>query len=175
MKQKGFTLVELLIVVSVISILTVMAMANFAGGTSKARDAQRKSDLRAVREALEQYRQDKGSYPLAGATSYTAQTAAIEATAPGAGETQFTTLMSGSSVGLVDLNYLPKSVSDPRNTTVFKYRYSPTNAAGDAYTLETCLENSTDIQRYQNAAGTYTNLAPCTTVTGAVTYRTFNP
>ncbi|MDQ3098430.1 MAG: type II secretion system GspH family protein [bacterium] len=172
--QKGFTLVELLIVVSVLAILTVMAMANYSGGTSKARDAQRKSDLRAVREALESYKLDKGSYPLAGATAYTAQTASIEATSPGIGETQFSILMSGSSVGLVDLKYLQKALTDPRNVAPYRYRYSVTSATADAYTLETCLENTSDQQRYQNAAGVYTILAPCVSGTNA-NYRVFNP
>jgi len=60
---KGFTLVELLIVISIIGVLTTLLMANFIGVRQRARDAQRKSDLRQIQSALELYRSDQGIYP----------------------------------------------------------------------------------------------------------------
>jgi len=62
-KSKGFTLVELLIVISIIGVLTTLLMANFIGVRQRARDAQRKSDLRQIQSALELYRSDQGVYP----------------------------------------------------------------------------------------------------------------
>ena len=61
--QKGFTLIELLIVIAIIGVLSAILFANFVGVRQRARDAQRKSDLRQIQAALEIYRSDVGSYP----------------------------------------------------------------------------------------------------------------
>jgi general secretion pathway protein G len=61
--KKGFTLVELLVVMTIIMVLTVVGMINYGNANKKSRDAKRKSDLESVRVALEMYRQDNGSYP----------------------------------------------------------------------------------------------------------------
>jgi general secretion pathway protein G len=63
MKNKGFSLVELLVVMTIIMVLTVVGMINYGNANKKSRDAKRKSDLESVRVALEMYRQDNGSYP----------------------------------------------------------------------------------------------------------------
>lgn len=59
----GFTLVELLVVMAIISILAVISLANFRTSQIKARDAERKNDLRQIVNALEAYMSDHGSYP----------------------------------------------------------------------------------------------------------------
>lgn len=61
--SKGFTLIELLIVIAIIGVLATLLMVNFVGVRQRARDAQRKSDLRQIQSALELYRSDQGSYP----------------------------------------------------------------------------------------------------------------
>lgn len=61
--KKGFTLIELLIVIAIIGVLATLLMVNFIGVRQRARDAQRKSDLRQIQSALEIYRSDQGSYP----------------------------------------------------------------------------------------------------------------
>jgi general secretion pathway protein G len=61
--KKGFTLVELLVVMTIIMVVTVIGMVNYGSANKKSRDAKRKSDLESVRVALEMYRQDNGSYP----------------------------------------------------------------------------------------------------------------
>lgn len=62
--KKGFTLIELLIVVAIIGVLATLLMVNFIGVRQRARDAQRKSDLRQIQSALEIYRADNSSYAL---------------------------------------------------------------------------------------------------------------
>ena len=62
-KQEGFTLLELLIVIVIIGILAVLIVPNLTAGPQRARDSQRKSDLRNVKTALETYFNDNNQYP----------------------------------------------------------------------------------------------------------------
>ncbi len=62
-KSKGFTLMELLVVITVLAILLGMALSSLKGTRAAARDSQRKTELEQVRSALEIYRTDEGSYP----------------------------------------------------------------------------------------------------------------
>lgn len=61
--QKGFTIVELLIVIVVIGILAALVLNTFAGVQKRARDTERQTDITAVASQLEKYYTDKGNYP----------------------------------------------------------------------------------------------------------------
>jgi len=62
-KPFGFSLVELLVVIAVIGILVVVASVAYGNVREKARDSQRKQELKAVATALLLYYQDYGEYP----------------------------------------------------------------------------------------------------------------
>lgn len=64
--QKGFTLIEMLVVIAIISILIGIGINTFTIAQKKARDVRRKADIRAIQTALELYKQDKGYYPSTG-------------------------------------------------------------------------------------------------------------
>lgn len=119
----GFTLIELLIVIAIIGVLSALLMANFVGIRQRARDAQRKSDVRQIQSALEFYRSDKGTYPL---------TAEI-----GACGTALDDPINSSVI------YMSKIPCDPGNNTYNggRYYYS---SAGSTYILGACLENTAD-------------------------------
>ena len=62
--KKGFTLVELLVVVAIIGLLSTLAVVALGNARQKARDAKRVSDIKQVQTALELYFSDVGSYPV---------------------------------------------------------------------------------------------------------------
>ncbi len=67
---KGFTLVELLIVMAIIGILAALGVGSYMTAQMRGRDAQRKSDLKQVSNALELYYADHGQYPVASDISW---------------------------------------------------------------------------------------------------------
>lgn len=64
-KNKGFTLIELIVSITIIAVLTVVGVVSYGGASKKARDSRRMADLEKIRIALELYRQGTGStYPV---------------------------------------------------------------------------------------------------------------
>lgn len=121
----GFTLVELLVVIVIISILAAILMANFVGIRQRGRDAERKSNLRQVQAALELYRADSGTYPS------TLYSSGCLGAFTGAGSTPV---------------YMQKIPCDPMGTSSYNggsyYYFSPSGNA--TYFLIACLENGSD-------------------------------
>jgi general secretion pathway protein G len=64
-KKQGFTLIELIVVMTIIAVITVLAVVSFSGTNKKARDARRISDLEKLRVALEMAKQVGSTYPVA--------------------------------------------------------------------------------------------------------------
>ncbi|HXC17129.1 MAG TPA: prepilin-type N-terminal cleavage/methylation domain-containing protein [Holophagaceae bacterium] len=62
-KQQGFTLMELLVVMTIIAILATIGLAGYRHKTTLARESVLKEDLFQVRHSLEQYRADRGKLP----------------------------------------------------------------------------------------------------------------
>jgi len=61
--QRGFTIIELLIVIAIIAILAGLVLNNFQGAQAKARDTQRVTDINNVHSKLEEYYNENGAYP----------------------------------------------------------------------------------------------------------------
>ena len=53
--KKGFSLLELLVVIGIISILLAIVASSYATAQKKARDSRRASDLKTIQQAAEQY------------------------------------------------------------------------------------------------------------------------
>lgn len=114
--QKGFTIVELLIVVVIIGILAALVIIGYNGIQSRARDADRSSDLRALKVAIEQYNVDYGYYPAAG--------------------TDNIGYLADSLSGLLVPNYIKEIPRDPQYPAPTKlYRYVRGTAASNSYAI----------------------------------------
>jgi len=61
--NKGFTLVELIVVITIMVVITSLGVISFAGVNKRSRDSRRVADLKKVSIALEIYRQENGYYP----------------------------------------------------------------------------------------------------------------
>ena len=61
--DRGFTMIELLVVVSLIVILATMGLTQYRASVIHAREATLKEDLFRMRDAIDQYYADKGKYP----------------------------------------------------------------------------------------------------------------
>lgn len=61
--NKGFSLVELLVVITIIAILSVAAYTAVGGQTIKAKNSRRMQDVSTIQQALEIYYAENGAYP----------------------------------------------------------------------------------------------------------------
>ena len=143
--QRGFTLIEMLVVIAIISILIGIGINTFTIAQQKARDVRRKADLRQLQTALELFKQDKGQYPGSFETLGDAtKNISLNQTWPAIG--------SSLNTLLVNQGYLGQPLTDPKNDTTYYYTYSPTDVSGNAngatapsyYVLRATLENMND-------------------------------
>jgi general secretion pathway protein G len=135
MNNKGFTLIEVLVVIAIIGTLAALLLPNFMASRQRARDAQRKNDLRQIQKALELYKLDQSptQYP--------------------------DSIPSGQWTGAGGTPVYMKSVpTDPGGGSITQgatYYYSKTSNL--TYTLCACLENRGDADGVaQNCAASYT-------------------
>lgn len=135
--KRGFTLIELLVVIAIIGILTTMVTASFFTAQRKARDAKRKTDLKAVQQALELHFQSEGRYPTSSGGTITC---VVSGFANLWGNDVFQCPRpTDPTPGPIFMQQLPQ---DPVYQSTTGYFY---NATGNfTYTLSAKLENTND-------------------------------
>jgi type II secretion system protein G len=63
--RRGFTLVELLVVIIVIAVLAAIAIPKFASSSQRSKESSLRANLKVVRNAVEMFKNDTGFYPSA--------------------------------------------------------------------------------------------------------------
>jgi general secretion pathway protein G len=63
-RQRGFTIIELLIVVAIIGIIAVLAIPNLITAIQRSRQSRSVADIRMISEGIEAYQTDHSSYPV---------------------------------------------------------------------------------------------------------------
>lgn len=127
---KGFTLIELLVVVSLIGILATLVLANLNAARERGRDAQRKSDLKSIQNALQIYYNDYGKYPESNPSG----------TILGCGSAGTTACTWDSAWTAGGNTYMQTLPADPISTQSYVYE----RTSLDTYSLKACLENASD-------------------------------
>jgi prepilin-type N-terminal cleavage/methylation domain-containing protein len=130
-KNKGFTLIEILIVVAIISILASIVLVGLGAFRGRGRDARRISDLRSTQNALELYYTKYQAYPsISGGDSWVS----------------LTNSLSGAGIGVT---VIPNDPLKPTKT----YHYG---VSGDnqKYVLAADLEDSNNPSLKDDTDGT---------------------
>lgn len=132
---RGFTLVELLVVMTIIAVLATVIIGGFRSSQMRGRDAQRKSDLKQIANALEIFFADYGRYPPASgsqiaACSYNPSNGTGTACVWGSGS-----ISDGRTI------YMRTISADPLTSQNYVYRVSST---WKMYQLFARLENPQD-------------------------------
>jgi len=141
----GFTLIELLLVVLVIGVLTgvMLTVINSGGIRSKARDAQRISDLKKIQTALELYFADNRAYPASSSWILVNGSSDILSSAL---KPNYINAFS------VDPVSTPGAPSDAcSNPTSYRYNYH-TNGLGSNYVLTAMMEIATSNDGFECSA-----------------------
>jgi general secretion pathway protein G len=60
---RGFTLIEMLVVLSIVALLLTIATPRYFGSLDKSRDVALQENLRVIRVTLDKFYADKGRYP----------------------------------------------------------------------------------------------------------------
>ena len=150
----GFTLVELMVAISIIGILSSIVYANFGEARKAARDDIRKTSLKELQLAIEFYKAQNDRYPAAGC--------GISAGSYAEASASCTDYISG----LIP-DYIPALPRDPNNenTTGLGFMYR-TDAGGTNYKL--MIKDSVEV-KFTTAGDEYANGA-----TDSNTYAVFS-
>lgn len=128
---KGFTLVELMVTISVIGILTAVISANFNDARQQANDKKRMTDLKSLQLSLELYKSQYGRYPAQGCG-----TAGSDWAGPGTASGIYkkcSPYIVGHTAGV---NFIPdfvQTLPTDSKSTAGKGFYYMTNADGSSY------------------------------------------
>jgi len=128
--KKGFTLVELLVVISIIGILSSLATVSLNSARVKARDAKRKADIAQVRLALYLYFDDNLRYPDSG--SLTPELANWQGVVEPA--------INGTGGGEL---YMLRAPLDPLNRDPYVYKYG---SDGTEFIIQYYLEEEGPVE-----------------------------
>ncbi len=136
---KGFTLIELMIVIAIIAVLAAVGYATYANSQMLARDAKRKQDIRSVQAALEVYYERNNHYPDSVAGNWEKG-----CTDPATCSQGMNWIFGGDYAPYI--NILPLEANNPANA----YQYYGKSSGKTCYELVAPLENDNDADNNLN-------------------------
>lgn len=107
----GFTIIELLIVITVIGILAAIGVVSFSSTQAKSRDSQRSSKTTIITDALEKYYNENGEYPTCAAISQNSNTVATTIL-KGIDPNALTAPTASSGTNSISCSSIPSSSND---------------------------------------------------------------
>lgn len=118
--KNGFTIIEIIVVIAIISVLSAIVSGNVVGFMSKARDARRVVDTKEILKALMAYHAQYGCIPITQGSTCLPE--GSEFVGDGVQTWDY------SSIGdflpfLVDAGIMGRVPVDPINNEVYRYRY----------------------------------------------------
>lgn len=131
--KKGFTLVELLIVIVIIGVLVAVVSTNLVAARDRAKDAQKKTNLQQLKLALRLYYTDYGRFPADGSP--------VGFSFMACGATGSSTCAGSTSFSANNKEYMNKIPRNSGGQYDFNY-YSCSN--GDDFRLKVTLTNKSD-------------------------------
>ena len=97
----GFTLVELLVVITILSIISVVAYQNFGGAIDKAVSGRKISDVSTIETSLQQYKVDKNHYPAVDVINATTNVWWYDSSSPANASNTLAVTYNGSEIATV--------------------------------------------------------------------------
>ena len=100
LNQKGFTLVELMVVIAILGVLAAIALPKFTDSTTTANTAKAQADLRTIDSAIVMYQAQEGSTPSTAADTQALVDAnlLVEKPAPPVGDVYCTAAGAGAKI-----------------------------------------------------------------------------
>jgi len=130
--ERGFTLVELLIVMVIISILAGLGAANYIQTRKRGNDGKRAADLNNLRNALEMYYADNHEYPDGAAISTWGEA-------------------NGTNLSELISDYTRQIPTDPKSSAT-PYMYKGLDFGADGKADCYCLSALTEVEENGNTA-----------------------
>jgi prepilin-type N-terminal cleavage/methylation domain-containing protein len=122
MHKRGFTLIELMVAIAIITILSGIIIASLSTARSSSKDAKRIADIKSLQVALSQYYADNNHYPPNLSPSLVPTYISVEPKDPGTGASYFyvglTTAGSGSTCNNATRYHLGAVLDNSNNSAL---------------------------------------------------------
>jgi prepilin-type N-terminal cleavage/methylation domain-containing protein len=160
--SRGFTLLELLMVILIIGLLVAIVMGYLGESRARGRDALRIGTVKELQKAIELYKENNGHYPALvnpASDARSTQTGAtcIDGTT---GDANWCALIAAIQP------YYPGGIDDPTGTGYYSYYYDADGTDPQMYGLMTILESSSNASLANNDGGQF-----CETCGGSKMYK----